>query len=70
MALNPIKHGGTLEVTHSLRDLGICQVLEVLPTVRARPHLPILGLHPHLGDQVELQVSLQGLYLHIIVIIC
>lgn len=30
----------------------------------------MLQLHPHLGDQVEFRVPLQGLHLHIVVIIC
>ena len=66
----PGKWWGTPEATHSSRDLRVCQVLEVPPALRARPHSSILWLHPHLGDQVELRVSLQGLHLHVIVIIC
>jgi len=38
----------------SSRDLGVGQVLEMLPALRAGSHPSILRLHPHLGDQVEL----------------
>lgn len=66
----PSKGWGTSEVTHSSRDLRVCQVLEVLPALGAGSYSPVLRLYPHLGDQIELRVSLQGLYLHVIVIIC
>lgn len=66
----PIRGGGIAKVTHSSRDLRVCQVLEMLPAIRAGSHSPTLRLHPHLGDQIELRVSLQGLHLHIVVIIC
>lgn len=57
-------------VTHSARDLRVSQVPQVLPAFRARSHSAILRLHPHLGDQIELRVPLEGLHLHIIVVIC
>lgn len=46
--------GGMAKVTHSSRDLRVCQVLEMLPAIRARFHSPTLRLHPHLSDQIEL----------------
>lgn len=66
----PVRLGGPSEATHSSRDLGVSQVPEVLPALRAGCHPPILRLHPHLGDKVELGISFQGLHLHIVVIIC
>lgn len=61
---------GSSEATHSSRDLTVRQVLEVPPAFRAGSHPSMLWLHPHLGDQVEFRVPLQGLHLHIVVIIC
>lgn len=54
VAPSPVSRAGAAEVTHSSWDLRVCQVLEVLPALRARSHSPTLGLHPHLGDQIEL----------------
>lgn len=51
---NLVRGGGTSEITHSSWDLIICQVPEVLPALSARSHSPILRLHPHFGDQIEL----------------
>lgn len=51
---SPAKAWGYFEATHSSRDLRVSQVLEVLPALGAGSHPPILRLHPHLGDQVEL----------------
>lgn len=50
----PVRGGGMAKVTHSSRDLRVCQVLEMLPAIRARSHSPTLRLHPHLSDQIEL----------------
>lgn len=54
-APRPGKKGwGTSEATHGARDLGVGQVPEVPPALRAGSHPSVLGLHPHLGHQVEL----------------
>lgn len=59
-----------LEVTDSLRDVLVAEIVEVALLLRAAQNTSTLRLHPALCHQVQLRLNVNSLHLCVIVIIC